>query len=296
MSMSAYSLSETVALLVTGEVAAYFMLHFDQKDGTVPEEVRQALSDGRFAEMARSGSGLPEEYYDSAEAGNRIEETGIGYRCHGQFEGLAATLDGENGKCPYPRTWSFDGDCILYIPAKRETSPFRVAYPENWLWCRKEQIGGFETLAKYAHLGEPKKIERASFRHMICGAEWDEYYSGDCFIGHGFDGSRIGTMYSEAQARRILTEAIKSNFPDARVLSVMKTYVPYGWNGPYRKEERVRIERAWERIAAHDGRGPKNLRRSFIEAEAAKEREHSRFFGSYDEIRKLYPDCVRSYG
>lgn len=128
MPMSAYNLSETAALLVTDEIAAYFMLYFDRKDGTIPEEVRQALDGGRFAEMARSGSGLPEEYYDSAEAADRIGETGIEYRYHGEFEGLAATLDGEDGKYPYPRTWSFDGDRILYIPAKRETSPFHAAY------------------------------------------------------------------------------------------------------------------------------------------------------------------------
>ena len=105
-------------------------------------------------------------------------------------------------------------------------------------------------------------------------------------------------MYSEAEARKILTAAIRSNFPDARVLSMVRTYAPYGTDEPYHKEERVRIEHAWERVAAPespDGRGPKNLRRGFIDAEAAKEREHSRFFGSFDEIRKIYPDCIRDW-
>ena len=171
-------------------------------------------------------------------------------------------------------------------------------YAENWLWCHNERLGGFETLAEYAYLGEPKKIERCRFRHRICRAEWYEYYAGDYLIGHGFDGSRTGPMYSEAEARKILTAAIMASFPDARAVSLVRSYTPYGTDEPYHKEQRVRIERAWERIAAPDspdGRGPKNLCRSFVDAEAAKERERSRFFGSFDEIKEIYPDCVRDW-
>ena len=105
-------------------------------------------------------------------------------------------------------------------------------------------------------------------------------------------------MYSEAEARKILTAAIRSNFPDARVLSIVKSYVPYGWKGSYHKEKRVRIEHAWERIVASDspdGRGPKDLRRSFIDAEAAKERERSRFFDCFDEIMEVCPDCIQDW-
>lgn len=171
-------------------------------------------------------------------------------------------------------------------------------YAENWLWCHNERLDGFETLAEYEYLGEPKKIERCRFRHKVCGVEWDEYYAGEHFIGHGFDGSKTGTMYSEAEARKILTAAIRSNFPDAGAVSMVRSYTPYSTDKPYHTEERVRIERAWERIAAPDspdGRGPKNLRRSFIDAEAAKERERSRFFGSFAAITEIYPDCVRDW-
>ena len=105
-------------------------------------------------------------------------------------------------------------------------------------------------------------------------------------------------MYSEAEVRKILTAAIRSNFPDARTVSMVRYYAPYGTDEPYHKEERVRIEHAWERIAApdsSDGRGPKNLRRSFIDAEAAKEREHSRFFKSFADIKKIYQDCIQDW-
>ena len=105
-------------------------------------------------------------------------------------------------------------------------------------------------------------------------------------------------MYSEAEVRQILIAAVRANFPDAGVLSLVRSYVPYGTDEPCYVEERVRIERAWERIAAPDspdGRGGKDLRRSFIDAEAAKERERSLFFGSFDEIRKIYPDCIRDW-
>ena len=105
-------------------------------------------------------------------------------------------------------------------------------------------------------------------------------------------------MYSEADARKILTAAITSNFPETRILSLVRSYTPYGTDKTYHKEEHVRIEHAWERIAAPeslDGRGPKDLRRSFVDAEAAKERERSRFFGSFDEIKEIYPDCVRDW-
>ena len=171
-------------------------------------------------------------------------------------------------------------------------------YPENWLHCRNEQVGEFETLAEYTYLGETKKIERGHFRHMICGAEWDEYYSGNHFIGHTFDDSHVGTMYSEIEARRILSAAIKSHFPEARVLSVVHEYTPKKDGPAYYKEEHLRAEYAWERIAAPnspDGRGRKNLRRSFIDAEAAKEREHSRFFATFEQIKAIYPDCIRDY-
>lgn len=171
-------------------------------------------------------------------------------------------------------------------------------YAENWLWCHNERVGEFETLAEYAYLGEKKQIERAHFRHAVCGVEWDEYYAGEYFIGHDFDGSKVGTMYSEAEARRILTETIKANFPEAGILSLVESYIPYGENETCYYEKHIRIERAWEHIAApesSDGRGPKNLRRTFIDTEAAKEREHSRFFRNYSEIEKLYPNCVRDY-
>ena len=171
-------------------------------------------------------------------------------------------------------------------------------YAENWLWCMKERLGDFETLAEYSYLGERKKIERGHFRHKVCGVEWDEYYAGDYFIGYDFDNSKIGTMYSEAEARRILTEAIKSNFPDARCISMVRSYTPYGQGETYHKQERIRIENAWERIAApnsSDGRGSKNLHRCFIDAEVAKEREQSRFFKGFAEIKKVYPNCIQDY-
>ena len=171
-------------------------------------------------------------------------------------------------------------------------------YAENWLWCRNKQVGEFETLAEYTYLGEVKKIERGHFRHKICGVEWNEYYAGDYLIGHDFDSSKVGTMYSEAEARKILTAAIRENFPEARVLSMVRAYTPYGQKEIYYKEELVRVEYAWERIAApdsSDGRGPKNLRRDFIDAETAKEREHSRFFGSFEAVKEAYPGCLRDY-
>ena len=43
------------------------------------------------------------------------------------------------------------------------------------------------------------------------------------------------------------------------------------------------------------GRGPKDLHRGFIDAEAAKEREQSQFFVSFDEIMEVYPDCIRDW-
>ena len=171
-------------------------------------------------------------------------------------------------------------------------------YAENWLHFRSERIGEFEELDRYSYLGEKKKIERGHFRHTICGVEWDEYFSGDYFIGHVFDAQHTGPMYSEIEARRILTAAIKTHFPEARTLSMVHEYTPQKDGPTYYKEERLRIENAWERIAApdsRDGRGPKNLRRSYIDAEAEKEREHSRFFAGFKEIAKIHPDCVRDY-
>ena len=170
-------------------------------------------------------------------------------------------------------------------------------YPENWLYCRNEQVGEFETLAEYTYLGEKKKIERGHFRHKICGAEWDEYYSGNYFIGHAFDSSKAGTMYSEIEARRILTAAIRSQFPEERTLRLVRAYSPKD-GVIYYKEEHVMTDNAWERIVSpdsSDGRGRKNLRRSYVDAEAEKEREHSRFFRNYDEIKVVYPDCIRDY-
>ena len=171
-------------------------------------------------------------------------------------------------------------------------------YAENWLWCRHEQIGTPEVLSEYTYLGERKTIDRIHFRHKICGVEWSEYYSGDYFIGHEFDGRKTGTMYAESEARKILTEAIRSHFPEARILSVVESGSYYGTDETYHRERHVRAEYAWERLCAadgSDGRGRKNLRRSFIDEVAVKEREHSHFFGSFNEIKLLYPDCKRDY-
>ena len=162
-------------------------------------------------------------------------------------------------------------------------------YAENWIWCHNAQVGDPEILGTYMYLGEEQKIERIRYRHEICGVEWVEYYSGGYFIARDFDDSKIGTMYSEREAKRLITDAIKTNFPDVEQLSTVQQY---GWgslNGSY-YQENVRIDYAAEKLLG------RNYHRDFVDQLVADELQKSHFYRAgrlgIEDIRKEYPDCV----
>jgi len=157
-------------------------------------------------------------------------------------------------------------------------------YDDNWVYFMIEKDDKPETLYEFQWLGETWKIEKVHCKHKICGVEWDEYYSADYFMGSDFDETNIGTMYSETEARKILSEAIKANWPDTGIVS----YVNEVRNGKecYYREHRVRVEYAWDVLNGGD------IHRKVVDQAAAAEREKTRFYHSLREIREQYPDCV----
>lgn len=164
-------------------------------------------------------------------------------------------------------------------------------YAENWLWCMSEGVGEPEILSTYQYLGEEKKIERIRKRHTVCGVEWDDYYSGDYFIGAGFDENRVGTMYSEAQAKKMVTEAIKKNYGENASFG-LSFVEKYGWgslDGRY-VQRNVKLAYAAEKLLN------RNYHRGYVDKLVKDELESSHFFlagyKGIDAIRKEYPDCV----
>ena len=161
-------------------------------------------------------------------------------------------------------------------------------YPENWIYYDVEETGG-ECLKKFTHLGTEYEIERVDYKHKYCGKAFSYVYSAGYYIGAIFDQTMIGTMYTKWQASKILTEAIKKHFPDRYTISAVETHKGYGDDKGYSIQRNYKIEYAWEVLA--NG----NLHRNFIDAKAAEEAEHSHFFADYDDIKKVYPDCIRNY-
>lgn len=161
-------------------------------------------------------------------------------------------------------------------------------YPENWIYYDVEEIGG-ECLKRFTHLGTEYEIERVDYKHKYCGKTFSYVYAAGYYIGAIWDHSTIGTMYTKHQAAKILTEAIRKNFPDRYVISAVETYKGYGDDKGFSAQKNYKIEHAWEVLAKND------LHRKYIDAMAAEEAEYSHFFGDYEDIRKEYPDCIRSY-
>ena len=162
-------------------------------------------------------------------------------------------------------------------------------YPENWTQFDIDTVGEPEVLKTYTYLGETWKIERVHYKHRYCGVEWSSLFSGEYYIGDEFDTTTHGTMYCKRQAAGLLTVAIKANHPNRYSVSVVKKLEPYGSSDPYYKERRYKIERAWEYLADGD------LHRKHIDKALQEEKAKSHFFGSYEEIQKVYPECVRDW-
>ena len=161
-------------------------------------------------------------------------------------------------------------------------------YPENWIYYDIEEISG-ERLKTFTHLGTEYEIERADYRHKYCGKTFSKVYSAGFYIGAIWDDTTIGTMYTKAQAAKILTDAIKSNFPGRNIVSVVEEYKGYGDENGYRRQKNYSIKYAWEVIANGD------YHRKFIDKAAAEEKEKTRFYDGYEAIKRVYPDCIRDY-
>lgn len=123
MSMDSHPIRD-VGLLIDREVAAYIILCYDQRENTIPVDVRRAVRDGRFADMAKSGgSGLPKYYYDPAIAKEALEEMAIDPVYCSEFYGTATPLLNEDME-----DTRFDGTYMAYVPAQNGPNLFRPAY------------------------------------------------------------------------------------------------------------------------------------------------------------------------
>lgn len=166
-------------------------------------------------------------------------------------------------------------------------------YAENWVYFLTEKVGEPEILNTYQYLGSTYHIERQHYKHKICDAKWSTIYAGGFYIGDEYDNGIVGTMYTESQACKLLTDAIKGNHPEKWVLSYVEERRPYGSDEKIYTEHKVKTNYAWEVLVG--GRNPRKikLRRDNIDALVEKEKKKSSFFDDYKEAAAVYPELIR---
>lgn len=161
-------------------------------------------------------------------------------------------------------------------------------YPENWTMFRTEEIGKV-ILKTFTFLGRKFEICRIRNRHTVCGVEWDEYWSADHYIGADFDRNHIGTMYPKREARKIVRDAIRSNFPGKERIVAATHMYPNDKDGGYWYAKHVKITEAAETLIGQD------FHRDHIEKVAEEERKHSSFYLDMDAAEADHPGCVKDY-
>lgn len=112
-----------IGFLVDSEVMAHVVLTRQQKDDTVPEDIKHMLTSGHFDERAKIGN-LNHPYDDTELVKKYLyNET----REIENFDGTVHPLFPE--RCENTK-WkeNMEDSYILYIPAKCQVSPFHQAY------------------------------------------------------------------------------------------------------------------------------------------------------------------------
>jgi len=122
MSMYEYPVVEEGCFLIDQAVASWIWRNLDQKDGTVPEELK-GIDDETFKAMIKNNE-LPEGYDTPGDLFDVLNKKKNipGLIWLNDFSGKVSSLRGD------VLEFNFDGDEILYIQPDREPTLFQAAY------------------------------------------------------------------------------------------------------------------------------------------------------------------------
>lgn len=157
-------------------------------------------------------------------------------------------------------------------------------YDENWTMFQIEEVER-EALSKFHFVGIECTIEKIKMRHTICNVEWYEYYTAGTYMGAEFNQDSVGDMYSKGDATQMVVDSLYRIYPDAgRHLSVINFFADT--KNPY--ETKYTITQAAELLLN------RNLHRTHVEGAIENEAKNHTFYTD-DEVRRLFPNCVRDY-
>lgn len=149
--------------------------------------------------------------------------------------------------------------------------------PENWIYCRVEELRR-ETLDSFDYLGDKYLIEKATYRHTICGVEWVEYLSAGIQMATDFDSSKVGPMYSERDAKRIVSNSLKALYKGDRVWSILS----WSMETDAKYARKISLDEAVRKLINGD------LHRSHIDKVIEEEKRHHTFFDTQSDVKSVY--------
>lgn len=156
--------------------------------------------------------------------------------------------------------------------------------PENWIYCRAEKLS-CETLDSFNYLGEEYLIEKVTYRHTVCGVEWTEYYSAEIQMATDFDSSKVGPMYSERDARRIVNKALETLYKGNRVWTI----VSWSKETDTKYAQKISLDEVARKLINGD------LHRSHIDKVIEEEKKHRTFFETQTDVKSVYNDVTFLY-
>ncbi len=149
--------------------------------------------------------------------------------------------------------------------------------PENWIYCRVEELS-CETLDSFDYLGEKYLIEKVTYRHTVCGVEWVEYLSAGIQMATDFDSSKVGPMYSERDAKRIVNNSLKALYKGDRVWSILS----WSMETDAKYARKISLDEAVRKLINGD------LYRSHIDKVIEEEKRHHTFFDTQSDVKSVY--------
>ena len=160
-------------------------------------------------------------------------------------------------------------------------------YDDNWMYSDTKETKRV-TLKEWDYLGFECALEAVSYRHAVCGKTWTVIMDSSHIHGYIFNDTKMGTMYSEGEAEKMVEDAIRSHFGRARAVSIVVHVC-----GDQYAQRNIRMYEAVQSLLKG------NYRRSFVEQIAQAEREETHFFNEgmsgIGEIRVLHPVCSCDY-
>lgn len=159
-------------------------------------------------------------------------------------------------------------------------------YDENWCYYLVEETET-KKLGSFKYMGIKFDIEKKHYKHKICGAEWDEYFSGGELMATEFDSSVTGPMLPESLAVKHMNKALfdiygMSNHRGS-IYHIQKrkyygtdTDVIYLYEMPLYKGSELLLDRDYNK--------------KHIDEKIEKEKESHNFVVKVQDAKKMFPN------